>query len=183
VSVILRQPLTLAECQQVRVWRNAPDVLPMLRTGEKTEAEQDAFYRNVILNPTSVHRYYAIDAPVQWTVRHDGQASGTVFVGMGGLTYINRERKEAEISLLLGPLFRRNGYGRAAVQALLTEAFGPLGLDAVIGECYAANPARTFWAKLVLNTNPARNLTGVRTVDWQMHESLTWRWRKAPVAA
>jgi RimJ/RimL family protein N-acetyltransferase len=126
--------LTLAECQLVREWRNAPDVLPMLRTKEPLTADQqDAFYRDVVCNLRSRHRYYAIE--------HDGQ-----FIGMGGLTYIRNE--EAEISLILGPAFRRSGLGTLAVRALRIEA-ASLGLVSIVGECYDANPARMFWVKQV----------------------------------
>ena len=123
--------LTRDECQQVRVWRNDPDVLPMLRTGIKTEAEQDAFYRDIVCNPDSDHRYYALDQAGQ-------------FVGMGGLTYLSRVPGEAEISLILGPDFRGKGYGTLAVDALLEEAKA-LGLSVVTGECYALGNL-AFWA-------------------------------------
>jgi RimJ/RimL family protein N-acetyltransferase len=128
--------LTAAECELVRQWRNAADVLPMLRTREPlTVEQQQAFYRNVVLNPTSPHRYYAL--------RHEH-----AFVGMGGLTYLDRVPGEAEISLILGPQFRRSGHGTRAVQALRQEA-RRLGLQWVVGECYEANPARDFWVRIV----------------------------------
>lgn len=127
--------LTLNECQLVREWRNAPDVLPMLRTKEPlTEEQQAEFYRNVVCNPHSNHRYYAID--------RNGQ-----FIGMGGLTYLQRE--EGEISLIIGPQFRRGGLGALAVRALRTEA-ARIGLRWIAGECYDENPARAFWVKQVV---------------------------------
>ena len=128
--------LTPDECELVRQWRNAPDVLPMLRTQEPlTEEQQAAFYCDVVMNPDSHHRYYAL--------RHHGQ-----FVGMGGLTYLDRVPGEGEISLILGPTFRRGGLGTLAVQALREEA-KRLGLAWVVGECYDANPARQFWVKTI----------------------------------
>lgn len=120
--ITLRKP-TLAECQQVRIWRNDPAVLPMLRTGAKTARQQGQFYRRVICNPESEHKYFAL-------VRK-GQ-----FIGLGGLTYMHRRPGEAEISLLLGPEFRGQGLGAASVVALLRAAVG-LRLSAVIGECLA----------------------------------------------
>lgn len=129
--VTLRQPLTLEEVQLVREWRNDPAVLPMLRTGYKTEDEQAQFYRDVICNPESVHRYYAVIAP------------NGAFVGMGGLTYL--VLGEAEISLILAPESRGCGLGRAAVDALLAEA-KRLGVVQVIGECYEQGNV-AFWAK------------------------------------
>jgi RimJ/RimL family protein N-acetyltransferase len=150
--VTLRQP-TLAECQLVREWRNDPAVLPMLRTGYKTEAEQAAFYRDVVCNPEADHRYYALE--------HDGQ-----FIGLGGLTYLSRVHGEAEISLILAPRVRRHRYGKTAVDALLAEAFGPLGLRAVVGECYAEGPIG-FW----------QSVASERVTSHGMDATGTYRWR------
>lgn len=165
-NLILR-PITHGECHVIREWRNAPDVLPMLRTGSKTEAEQDRFYNDIIVNPASPHRYYALEA--------DGQ-----FVGMGGLTYLNRLAGFGEISLLLGPQYRRAGLGSCAVGALLTEAFGPLQLWAVFGECYAANPARGFWCRQ-LERQPYL-LEIAAEIDVTSGD-LRWRWLSNSVPA
>jgi len=147
--VSLRRPLTLAECQQIREWRNAPDVTPMLRTGHKTAAEQEWFYRHVVCNPESEHRYYAIEATrlgyhvVDW----EREPTRTqTFVGVGGLTYINPDRHETEISLVLGPEFRGHGFGAAAVDALIEEA-ARLKLN-VIGECYPTGNLG-FWTEMI----------------------------------
>ncbi len=123
----------MEECQQIREWRNAPDVLPMLRTGYKTEEEQKHFYINHVLNPLD-HQYYAVIAR-------------GVLIGMGGLTYLSRLPGQAEISLILGPKWRGRGYGAAAVEALLQEAWR-LGLTEVIGECYPTG-ALKFWSQQI----------------------------------
>jgi RimJ/RimL family protein N-acetyltransferase len=138
-AVVLRQPLTLDECQIVRLWRNDPMVTPMLRTGAKTEQEQAEFYRNVICNIASGHEYYAVEV--------DGR-----FAGIGGLTYLHRAVGETEISLVMGPDYRGRGIGSQVVNALLEEARA-LGLTAVVGECYAAG-ATAFWARQ-LQKHPA----------------------------
>ena len=130
----LRQPLTLAECQIVREWRNDPAVLPMLRTGYKTEEQQAAFYRDVICNPDSKHQYYALEMTQR-------------FIGMGGLTYLDWDKKQGEISLIIGPEFRDKGVGTAAVDALLEQA-KTIGLESVIGECYAQGH-QSFWMKQI----------------------------------
>jgi RimJ/RimL family protein N-acetyltransferase len=134
-GVVNLRPVTPDECELVRQWRNAPDVLPMLRTKVPlTVEQQQAFYRDVIANPDSNHRYYAL-------------VHESLFIGMGGLTYLDRVPGEAEISLILGPEFRRAGLGRAAVLALRAEALR-VGLAWIIGECYETNPARDFWVKV-----------------------------------
>jgi RimJ/RimL family protein N-acetyltransferase len=142
---------TLEQCEQVRQWRNAPDVLPMLRTREPLTVEQQAaFYRDVVCNPQSNHRYYALIA----TQIKLSESLGfqmffqDEFIGLGGLTYLDRAQVEGEISLILGPEFRRSGLGTHAVQALRAEG-AQLGLRWIIGEVYDANPAREFWVKMV----------------------------------
>lgn len=138
--MILRQP-TLEECELVRQWRNDPEVLPTLRTKEPlTKEQQAAFYRDVVCNPKANHRYYAI--------ARERFAEPEIFMGLGGLTYLDRTTGEAEISLILGPQFRNKRFGSEAVQALRMKAT-ELGLRWVVGECYLENPARTFWVKQV----------------------------------
>lgn len=137
--ITLRQP-TLAECQLVREWRNDPAVLPMLRTGYKTEAEQEAFYRDVICNAWADHWYFAIDL---W-----GD-----FYAFGGLTHLSRVAGQAEISLIVDPEQRGCGLGKYAVEGLLAEA-RKRGLTSVIGECYATGNL-PFWARQIVR-RPAR---------------------------
>jgi RimJ/RimL family protein N-acetyltransferase len=129
---------TADQCELVRHWRNAPDVLRTLRTRDPLTAEQQAaFYRTVICNPASSrHRYYAL--------LHLG-----AFVGLGGLTYLDRVPQEGEISLILDPLFRQSGLGGQAVHLLRAEG-ARLGLEWIVGECYDDNPAQTFWVKQVV---------------------------------
>jgi RimJ/RimL family protein N-acetyltransferase len=148
MSTVSLRPPTLEECQQVRVWRNAPDVLPMLRTKEPlTEEQQASFYRDVVRNLDADHRYYAIEC-------------NGVFVGLGGLTYLSRQPGEAEISLILGPEFRGHGIGTEAVSRLLDQAWA-LGLTSVIGECYATGNLN-FWVKRIL----------------ERQATVRWTWRK-----
>jgi RimJ/RimL family protein N-acetyltransferase len=157
----------LAEVQLVREWRNAPDVLPMLRTGYKTEEEQAAFYRRHIAPSRwtrlrawalgrEKHRYYAIN----WKEHYDAKRGLGVswFVGMGGLTYLNRTAGEAEISLIIGPMYRGSGIGAAAVDALLVEA-NLLGLTSVRGVCLDTGNLG-FWTQQIRRI-PAR---------------MEWRW-------
>lgn len=149
--------LTLDQCELVRQWRNDPLVLPMLRTREPlTVEQQEAFYRDVICNPASNHRYYALveTAFKALPIGRTGLeiVGRDVFVGMGGLTYLDRVPGEGEISLILGPEFRRGGLGTQAVSDLRAEA-ARLGLTWVVGECYYSNPARLFWLKQAIRRN------------------------------
>lgn len=156
------RPITREECQIVRTWRNRPDVLPMLRTGYKTAEEQDRFYDTVIADEThSCHAYWAIETVPRFL-------GSPTFVGMGGLTYLRREPRQAEISLIINPSVRGRGIGRKAVDALLAEA-KVMDLESVIGECYEQNPAKAFWERMLELYPPVRLE--------QRAESFVWRWR------
>lgn len=172
MSVTLRQPLTLAECMTIREWRNDPAVAPMLRTGTKTEAEQYQFYVDHIYWPwwarfiwwlagrQREHEYYAIE--------YYG-----AFVGMGGLTYLNRTPGEAEISLIIGPMYRGAGIGSWAVDALLEEA-SRLGLERVIGECYATGH-RFFWLSQIKRFRRGWGIPRpINGIDGSLH----WHWER-----
>lgn len=137
--ITLRQPLTLEECQQARIWRNDPAVLPMLRTGYKTEEEQAQFYQDVICNPNSEHQYYA--GHTLMAAAEDDPVDA--FVSMGGLTFIHDG--QAEISLIVHPQARKMGLGADTVTALLDKA-RTMTLKRVIGECYPHGP-QAFWLK------------------------------------
>jgi len=133
--------LTLDQCQQVRIWRN--DCLETLRTPYPlTEEQQEKFFRDVICNRNSLHRYFALtdDAYLKGSPKH--------LIGMGGLIHIQWENSIAEISLILDPKMRGQGLGQKAVDLLLDQAFNSLNLKTVFGEVYLCNPAWKFWEHL-----------------------------------
>lgn len=139
------EPLTLDQCQQVRLWRN--DCLETLRTPYPLTCEQQKeFYRDVVCDRNSPHRYWAIIE--EGTIKKIAFAD--TFLGMGGLTYISFENRIAEISLIINPRYRglRIGIGEKAVNLLLDQAFNYLNLRTVFGECFKSNPAWGFWQKL-----------------------------------
>lgn len=165
MTVTLRQPLTLEECQQIRIWRNATDVFPMLRTGYKSPADQARFYhthvaprfwRRTFWAPD--HRYYAVEV--------DGKLAG-----VSGLTYLRKRQGEAEISLVLGPWYRGKGIGSQVVDLVLAEAWR-LGLTSVTGECYKSG-AMAFWTKQV-----SQSARWPVEFHWDHAGSLHWRWVK-----
>jgi len=124
------EPLSFADVEQVRLWRN--ETVVSLRTPFPLTAEMQAeFYQAELSDRRSGHRY--------WGVRNEA------LIGMAGLTDIQWENGLAEISLLLGPAWRRGGRGTAAVALVLEEAFSTLRLETVFGEVYQCNPAVGFW--------------------------------------
>lgn len=152
----LRAPVTLDECVLVREWRNAQEVVGGLRSGWISEEHQRRFYTDVILDPASPHRYFAIsdDRP---------------FIGMVGLTYI--ANRSAEISLIVDPALRHTGVGRAAVKAILDKAWA-IGLESVRGECYHTAPAKPFWLAIMERVN------GRLDTFQPAGPTMTWTWGK-----
>lgn len=139
MNLTLQAP-TLKDCRIVRLWRN--DCLETLRTPYPlTEEQQEEFYRNVICNRSSNHRYWSI-------------YENDFLVGFGGLTYIEMENRQAEISLIINPELRGKGYGEKAVPLILDQAFNYLNLELVYGECYFSNERGVdFWKEYIKRHN------------------------------
>lgn len=155
--LVFLDALTRDDCRDVRIWRNAIHDLGMLRTTRRlTEQEQMTFFDEVVTNPRSPHRYFAVrlkcDYPTNVPVL--GKLPATVcftqFVGMVGLTNIDADNGAAEISLIVSPNHRRQGIGARAVDLVLEEAFDRMRLLTVYGEVYHCNePGVTFWAQVI----------------------------------
>lgn len=129
-----RHPIEREVVEVVRDWRQRAGGL---RTGPKTEAQQRAFWADVVTNPYSDHRYYAI------CERHRNE-----MMAFGGLTYLGRRTGEGEVSLLVAPELRGLGVGTLAVRLLLNQA-RLLGLSRVVGECYLDGGPVGFWERRV----------------------------------
>ena len=135
-------PLSLADLKHVRSWRNDPAVRGTLRTPFMLTEEQMAeFYREVVCDRRSPHRYWGIHEG------HPVDGAGSL-VAMVGLTNIEWENGLAEISLIVHPMRRDHGLGATVVDLALEEAFHRLGLKTVWGECYKNNPAVAFWERI-----------------------------------
>ena len=144
---MILQALTLEQCEQVRLWRN--NCLETLRTPYPlTKEMQEVFYRDVICNRNSPHRYWSIWDDIEI---FDNRLPKTgILIGMGGITNIQWENRIGEISLIIDPALREKGYGEKAVDLLLDVAFNQMGLNCVYGECYATNyDGMVFWNKIV----------------------------------
>jgi RimJ/RimL family protein N-acetyltransferase len=148
------------DCEQVRRWRNK---LPAtLRTPYNlTYEQQQDFYKNIICNRDSKHRYFGIyikynidasyadnnnDKVEKWT-------DESILIGMGGITNIQWENGFGEISLILGADWTGKGYGKQAVRLLLEKAFNDMRLNEIFGECYTCNPNLKFWEKIIKEYN------------------------------
>lgn len=132
----MRAP-TLADCIAVGEWRQDEDVRLGLRTNLMlTDHNQARFWEDVASNPRSPHRYWAV---------YDGGS----FVAFTGLTDLDWQAGNGEISLLVNPNLTGQGYGESVVALVLREAFERMRLRHVFGECYDHNPAIGFWRRML----------------------------------
>ncbi len=159
---------TLADCLAVLPWRAAvPETLRTTRG--LTEDEQRAFYRDVVCNPASPHRYYAVRVPC------DEAMSGCrgEFVGLVSLEHISWENGSAEIGLLIDPARRGQGIGREAVRLVLDKAFRELRLLTVWGEVYRVLGHAEFWMHVV-DEHGGETTTWARRKFWNgtLHNAL-----------
>ena len=151
------KPLSIQDMETVREWRL--EVPETLRTPyDLTREMQEDYYKNEICNRDSRTRYWGlwgdIDKVDVTTITDTEPTYAMVtgkdmLIGYGGIENIEWENSRGEISLLIGPDYRKQGYGTKAVEAILFKAFHFLGLRNVHGECYLSSPAVPFWEKLI----------------------------------
>lgn len=155
MSVRLR-PIVREDLPRFCAWRAA--ARSCLRTPfVLTLDQQIQWYEDVVCDRRATARYWAIEA-----VMFD---AGVQLVGVGGLTDIEWENGRAEISLVLDPGQTRQGYGRAACDLLLAEAFDAMRLETVGAEVYQSNPALGFWEQMA-ETHHASRTTLPRRKFW-----------------
>lgn len=143
--------LTLDQCQQVSIWRNK-ELAPYRTPYMLTDKMQKDFYDSVVSDRKSNHRFWSLIE----TMKSDKSSStwGKItyeyikFIGLGGLVDISLENRAAEISLVIDPELRGEGYGEKAVDMILDKAFNYMNLDHVYGECYNCSPSLNFWLKI-----------------------------------
>ena len=134
--MILRA-LELADMEHIRKWRN--ESLDTLRTPfPLTKEQQEDWYRNEICNRNSRSRFWAI-------TDDEALRPSLELVGYGGIENIQWENRIGEISLLIDPKARGQGFGKQAAVMIIDEAFKRMNLETVYGEVYLNNPAVKFW--------------------------------------
>lgn len=139
-------PLTANDMETIRGWRN--EAMETLRTPFMLTKEMQAdYYRDVICNRDSRTRYWAF-VKVNPAFGEYEFEPYHYLIGYGGLENIEWENSRAEISLLIGPDYRRKGYGSQAVDIILDQAFNYLNLHSVHGECYCCANVK-FWESIL----------------------------------
>lgn len=154
--------LTLEDVEQVRIWRNS-DLTPWRTPYLLTREMQIMFYQDIISKRNAPHRYWAIKKKLggfAFTDENDPDYSRTTtkqimtLIGMGGLTDISIENRNAEITLIIDPDLAGKGCGEEAVEMIYSMAFNYLNLVTVYGEVYWCNEKGVnFWNKIIRKYN------------------------------
>lgn len=149
--------MSYGDVQDSRIWRNKH--LETLRTPYYIPyGMQIKFWEDIICNRKSEHRYWALkekrkelgkDCNFVDSTGHNLQ-DVEEFVGVGGLTNISWENRNAEISLIIDDKYQRMGLGKKAVQLLLDQGFNYMNLENIYGEVYYCNELGVeFWKKMI----------------------------------
>jgi len=145
--VIYFDALTETDCEQIRKWRNE-DISAARTPFLLTEAMQRDFYRDVVSNRDSVHRYWAVRADASQVVN---DMTGAKYMklshlaGIAGLTNIEWENGRAEVALMIGRDYRGNGYGIEAFNEIKKWAFERMRLHTIYACVYGNNPDIVDW--------------------------------------
>jgi RimJ/RimL family protein N-acetyltransferase len=70
---------------------------------------------------------------------------GSDFLGVCGLTDIDRHNRNAEFSLYIFEEWQRKGYASKSLKTLFNHGFWNLGLNMIWGESFEQNPARKLF--------------------------------------
>jgi RimJ/RimL family protein N-acetyltransferase len=132
------KPLSKDHIEIIREWRHG--VPETLRTPYfLTKEMQEDYYNEIICNRDSKTRYFEF-----W--------DDNKFIGYGGIENIQWENRIGELSVLVNPEHRGQGYGLKCVQSILKQAFDFMNLETVYGECYLSG-AYQFWEIVVAKYN------------------------------
>lgn len=118
----------------LRNWRNKREIWRWCRQHDLIrESDHEAWFDG-ISRDKSIRMYLVIG---------DGDT-----IGVAGLTSIDHVNSRAEFSLYIAPEFQRTGYGKMALQTLLSHGFYNLNLNLIWGESFESNPAGKMFLSL-----------------------------------
>lgn len=89
--------------------------------------------------------HYKVSNTVPLVMRVEASHS---YIGVCGLTSINRVNQSAEFSLYIAPWAQGKGYGKEALSLLLEHGFKDHNLNRIWGEVFDGNPARLMFEEL-----------------------------------
>ena len=124
--MLLLRPTAEPDRDQIRRWRNQPDVARWMYTRhEITEAEHAAWFARHLVDPQAR----------SWVIEWDGTGVGVV-----NLSGIDADTHRAEWGIYVADARARGtGAAEGATFLSLEQAFGPLHLDEVTCEAVAGN--------------------------------------------
>lgn len=124
------------------MWRNDPRINAWTRqNGLISEADQSNWFKKIETDNTiQMFGVLACADPER--------PSAGISVGTMGLTSISPIHGTAEFSLLIGPEYQNNGYGKAALIELLKYGFKHMRLNCIWGETFETNHALKMFLSL-----------------------------------
>jgi len=137
---LIIKALSLDDMELVRQWR---DLVPeTLRTPYPLTVEQQKqYYNDVICNRNGNTRYYGF-----W------ESPFNELLSYGGIENIQWASRIGELSVIVNPNMRGQGWGRVVVSQILNIAFNVLNLQTVYAESYKSG-AFQFWEKIAKEYN------------------------------
>ncbi|MEM7037357.1 MAG: UDP-4-amino-4,6-dideoxy-N-acetyl-beta-L-altrosamine N-acetyltransferase [Bacteroidota bacterium] len=123
---IALRPLSEADLETVRNWRNSPEVARYMYTGNHiTAAQQQAWFQRVNADPTK--RF--------WMIEYAGRAVGVVNV-----VALHATHRSCHLGIYFGAQdIRGKGLGRGTMRLLLARVFGELGMNKIVAEAFSWN--------------------------------------------
>lgn len=163
VNLELR-PLSRDDAETIREWRL--DFPETLRTALMLNADQQQdWYTREIEDRRSTTRYWALYVL-------------DTLVGYGGIENISWENRQGEISVLIGKKHQGHGYGKAAVDLFLNQAFNYLNLDIVYGEVYTCGNVG-FWQKICAEKEAFNTMVpGRKFFAGKYHDAMVFVFRR-----
>jgi RimJ/RimL family protein N-acetyltransferase len=138
--MIKLRPIELDDLEQIRKWRQGKGY--MLRTeSDITAHSQQQWYENVVSNRDSKIKFWAIY-----------KKETEIYFPLLGYCSLDFDfiNGQAELGLLIGDEYQKQGYGMQVVDMLINKAFNEFRMHSVFFECYKCNPAIDFWEKVCI---------------------------------
>lgn len=120
--------------KQALSWRNDPNIYKWCR-------------QETILNPWE-HDTWLERIKTDKSIKMFGILADRGYVGVCGLTSIDRHNQKAEFSLYIEPKTQGLGYGSSALSELLSIGFNDMNMNRIWGETFPSNPALKMFKSL-----------------------------------
>lgn len=125
-------------------WRNNSKIKKTLRSPFETDYDSQKEWAESV-RKSSDQYFYIIESELNDKEDYDNNKKyKNLLVGYCGLDKLHIANRTAEISLLIGPKWQRQEYGKKVVRMLLEKAFNDYNLNLVFAETYFS---LDFWKK------------------------------------